>query len=100
MQFDIQGVDQGDPNLKLFRESWVKHTERENKAISGLGIMPVSSAQMLVINLYCGTDTAYDADNLALFTSNMPGQMELEALFRARQLALAEAFHRGEVPTT
>ena len=94
MKFDIQDVQAGE-ELTEFRNEWIGLTLEENKILSGKEF--ISTAQMLVINLYCQNMAPYRTDNpdaTLMFESVAPGQMELEALNRARNRALAKFFMR------
>ena len=94
MIFDIQDVQAGE-ELTEFRNEWTRLTLEENKILSGKEFL--STAQMFVINLYCQNAAPYQTDNpdaTYMFESVAPGQMELEALNRARNRALAKFFMR------
>jgi len=100
MKFKIEGVDPNAKELQLFHQAWKRQTEQENTNLAGGLQRPLSSAQRLVIDLYCGQDSDEryaGGDHEIEIEAMYLAQMELEALFRGRQLALVEAFHRGEV---
>ncbi len=88
MKFEAKGLRKG-PDLDEFRNNWVKFTSQENGMI--LKDSRVSSAQLLVINLFCGADEAYagKSGSELVLSTNGPAQGELEALFRGRGRALA-----------
>ena len=92
MKFEMRGIEQG-PMLDQFKSDWIDATVHENKII--LDDARISPAQVLVINLFCGNDKAYEkADDLTITTFGA-AQHELEALFRARGRALAGLLQRG-----
>ena len=93
MKFSVHGVDQG-PGLDQFKAEWIAATIHENHIIMGAGEKRISSAQLLVINLFCNNDEGYARADDMTITSNGPCQAELEALFRARGRALTGLFQR------
>ena len=94
MKFDIINIDPESPILEKFRHRWIELTIDENTKLVASTIMGISPAQELVINLFCGHDEAYSDDNIngvdLVICSTLPPQMELEALFRERNMVLAE----------
>lgn len=90
MKLDIQGLTHGSSRLEQFQTDWIGLTIEENSMI--FNFAQISSAQLLVINVFCGNGVAYEkADDLTIATLG-PAQAELEALFRARGRALAMFF--------
>lgn len=92
MKFDMQGIEQG-PMLDQFKSDWIDATIHENQII--LEDARISQAQLLVINLFCGNDKAYEKADDMIITTNGSAQHELEALFRARGRALAGLLQRS-----
>ncbi len=98
MKFDIKGIDPSHPDVQAFREEWIQLTRDENGLLSGGRYM--SGLQKMVIDLCCGYDSPYMLINPTSFgemviSSDYPPQQEMEALFRARNRALANALQRG-----
>lgn len=100
MRFEIQGVHQ-DAELDAFHAAWTRYTEHENEVLSGEK-RELSPAQKFVIDLYCGRDEDYRQPNGLPYDldpvvrSLWPGQIEVEAILRGRNRALAEAL-RGKL---
>lgn len=94
LELDVRGVDPEAEELRRFRDEWAKCTAAENVIVSGNDqAHRLSSLQVLVINTFCGVETEFSRKQGTL----LPSQVELEALFRGRQRALAAAFSRGEL---
>jgi len=94
IKLDIQGVDPEADDLKHFHADWCKCTAEENMIVSGQrNRAQLSMAQRFVIDMFCGMEQETPETVGTVF----PAQVELEALFRGRQRALAAAFHRGDV---
>lgn len=90
MKLDIQGITHGSSRLEQFQTDWTGLTIEENGMI--FGTAQISTAQLLVINVFCGNAIAYEkADDMTIATLG-PAQAELESLFRARGRALAMFF--------
>ena len=95
MKFDIKGIEKGSEELKQFREQWIAALFAENKSI--FGKEAISTAQLLVIDLFCGYDEPYriaERHGELLVDSINPAQAEFEALSRARNVALVHWFSR------
>lgn len=89
---DINGVDPNSEDLKAFHADWCRFAAEENAAVSGeRHLVKLSVAQRMLIDVFCGIEHDVPEKVGTIF----PAQVELEALFRGRQRALAEAFHRG-----
>jgi hypothetical protein len=73
---------------------WKQATARENVLLNMHPEGKLSSLQEFTIDLFCG----FIADPLPeVLSSDRPAQIEMEALQRGRQLALADAFSKGHV---
>ena len=94
MNFAIKGIEKG-PKMAAFHREWFAFTAHENMTMFRKDF--VSPAQVLVIDLFCGEDEPYENSGEMTIWSNEPAQAELEALFRARGRALANALHRGDI---
>lgn len=105
MKFNITGVPLGDQNNE-FRTLWIQHTMVENQhlykhshraALRHQDVYRLSTAQMLVIDIYTGNEEPYGEDE-DLWGHDVEVELgvnlELEALFRARGTALAEMLSR------
>ncbi len=100
IRFDIQGVSPGaKTEFQDFKTKWAEYTSHENRMMGNS--RKVSTAQFFVMDLFCGLDEMYvgfpqdtgDSPEVWLTLSTIsPPQVELEALFRARNRALAELF--------
>ncbi len=88
MKTNMTGMDPDAPEMKQFREEWIKFTGQENQYLSGQEI-GISSAQLATIHLWTGASVPVTIEN------KLDPQAELEAVFRARSRALAAAFQRG-----
>jgi len=89
MKFEIKGIAQG-PGLEKFKKNWIENTVHENGIM--LGKCKISTAQLLVINMFCGHDKAYEKTDDMVISTYEAAQGELEALFRGRGRALATLF--------
>jgi hypothetical protein len=86
---NVPGVDSDHPMLHEFRNRWLKFTAEENFLLGAKpGDSGLSELQSIVIDLYCGQHIVCSS----MPTAKLLGQVELEALFRARGRALAEMF--------
>ncbi len=90
MIFQPVGVVQSETMTK-FRDLWVIFTGQENAYLSKI-FKDVSPMQHMIINMTTGKFEPYkDSDDLVI-AGQLPVQMELEALFRARSRAMAVMF--------
>ena len=93
MQFVPKGVEPNNPEAIKFRENWLSNTVAENRSL-GVVHGKVSSMQRLMIDAFTGHDKDYvEGDDTMIITGDFPAQMELEAVFRGRAKALAQAYH-------
>ena len=97
MRLSIIGVKTDAPELLQFHKEWKVATARENVLLNLDPSGRLSALQEFTIDLFCG----FIADPLPeVLSSDRPAQIEMEALQRGRQLALAAAFSRGHTSAT
>lgn len=96
MRLSILGVKTDAPELLSFRKIWKEATARENVLLNMHPEGKLSSLQEFTIDLFCG----FLPEPLPeVLSSDRPAQIEMEALQRGRQLALADAFSKGHTTT-
>ncbi len=99
MKFRLNGIPRDDAEAEAFRKLWCSYTTEENASLNGGKERNLSTAQKLVIDLYCGNDEPYkhiqSAEREIIAVG--PAQQEFEAIVRARSRALTDWFHRGMI---
>ena len=91
MQFDLMAVDPKDPQMIAFRERWMELIPVENGNLDPGNPNSTSPAQKLVVDLFTGNDEPYkDVGTEDIIVGFKVPQLELEAVFRARNQVLAE----------
>ncbi len=97
MKFEPKGIFVG-PELDEFRNIWEKYTGEESAVLSGTNVSTVSGMQLIVIHMFtgCNKHTEDTMCENSVIATDLPAQMELEALFRARSRALAYMFQLGK----
>lgn len=91
MQFDLMDVDPENPQMVAFRKRWTDLTQIENGNLDPGNPNHISPAQKLTIDLFTGNDKDYqDLGSEDVIVGFKVPQLELEALFRARNQVLAE----------
>jgi len=89
MELVLPGTDLNDPRMQTFHKKWLETIEDENARVSGIR-REASPMQKFIVDMCCGNEAEFNValDNHAM-VANSPPQMELEALFRARNMVLA-----------
>lgn len=94
MIFDVKYVDPDSPLTKRFRERWIELVGEENEYLSRKAQIKTKNAspmQVFVVNTFTGLQPPNEEGVEEVLVGVLPAQMELEAIFRARSRALAEA---------
>lgn len=97
MRFDIKGIEPSHPDVERFRKDWLGLIIEENHLINGPEDSgELSTGQLFIVNLCTGRDGDYrDSapfkvnEDEHVITMVRPPQAEMEAIFRARNRALA-----------
>ena len=87
MKFEPVGVIQGEA-MDKFRDLWIIFTGQENGYLSKV-FKDVSPMQRMIIDMTTGKSEPYANSEDMVIVGQLPAQMEVEALVRARSRALA-----------